>query len=719
MARNATVTIILTARNLAGKVLGEIRGGVTRIRTAVFSLQGALATLGASLTTAGVLTFLVRVNRETGKLLTQLQTFEGSSRAARGVFNQLAKFAAETPFQINELVEAYVQLRSRGIHPTMETLRLLGDHAAAMGVRMTDLGVAISAAVSGEFEPMARSLGVKMRVMGNEIAATFDGVTTMIGRDTQSIVNYLEKLSRAKFAGGMERQAKTLDGALSNAQDAAEQFARAVGDAGLTKDLIGATKALTAFIGKASAIDEIAVQYASFRAVLLTIVDAFALVGHAAFAPIEIAAHEISAVVRGVVATVAATLAGAGQLIDRFTGGRTSFGKRIGGFADDMARSAIAQANAGFQAFKSVGEHAGEALARASLRGEEIDALAARAAAGGASPAGGGLKNKGFANAASTVFDPAAEGKAERQRAEVIDNLTEQAALLEEQIKLRVAGNDALEKALSLETRLALLMGKNGTTPKEQLQLLQQAGSLRQARKDAGMVTPEEQLDTTLRGLDTTFDPATMEARALKEARGLKIDMPAQSFGERIGFAMKDAIGETQTLNQIIADMATGTLRNFGSAIETAFAAMAQGSISAGAAFSSAMLGAIGEVASSLGQLALGKAGIALGDALIGGPLGAGGWAAFGKYTAAAAALFAIAGVIKGKAAAIGGSGARSGRGDASRANGRLDGSAGEATLIIEGDPVLDMSVPRTERQFRRALESLGRRKVRVKRARP
>ena len=226
---------------------GKTKSAVEGLNVSFGKLGALLGKLGIGLSAGAILGGLVAVNKEYGNLLSQLQTFEGSAAGARAVFKDLEQFAATTPFQIPDVVKAYTTLRTAGITPTMESLRLFGDQAAAFGRSIDDIAVAVRAATTGEFDPL-KGFGVQMRVEGEGLVATFQGVETKLARNSAAIVGYLEDISRVNFAGGMERQSQTLGGALSNLEDAVGTLGRAVGDTGLTGAFTSAIQSITAFI---------------------------------------------------------------------------------------------------------------------------------------------------------------------------------------------------------------------------------------------------------------------------------------------------------------------------------------------------------------------------------------------------------------------------------------------------------------------------------------
>lgn len=209
-------------RNTIG-MLGSLRRAMLEAWAARAIASGAKATIG----------FVVETNKKFETLQARLHTLTGSEAGARKVFDMIREFAVKTPFEVGEISESYATLRSAGIIPTMDLLRDFGDMAGGMGRRLSDVAVAVRAALSGEMEPLANSLGIKMLVEGDKLRASFNGTTTLIERNSGAIVRYLREVAQEKFTGGMERQSKTLAGAMSNAVDAAEGLALKVGERGL------------------------------------------------------------------------------------------------------------------------------------------------------------------------------------------------------------------------------------------------------------------------------------------------------------------------------------------------------------------------------------------------------------------------------------------------------------------------------------------------------
>lgn len=126
---------------------------------------------------------------------------------------------------------------------------------------------------------------------------------------------------------------------------------------------------------------------------------------------------------------------------------------------------------------------------------------------------------------------------------------------------------------------------------------------------------------------------------------------PAKRHGlQRIAQGIEDATSNAQTLNQVLADMATTTLTGLADAFTNAFQAAFDGSQNVAKAFAGAMLAAIRTIARQMGMLSLADSIRALAHGILGDPKG---FAAAGKFAAAAAGYFAVAGA----AGALGGGG--------------------------------------------------------------
>ena len=170
------------------------------------------------------------------RLSASLKTVTGSTKAAEQAFTLIEKFAINTPYQLNEIVEAFIQLKALGLDPSEEALTSYGNIASAFSKNMIDFVGAVAAATVGEFERL-KTFGIKARDLTDEVSFTFAGVTTIVKKNAADIEKYLRSLGDVNFAGAMDEQMKTMNGVLSNIEDSFEKIYRQIGQSGLNEAL--------------------------------------------------------------------------------------------------------------------------------------------------------------------------------------------------------------------------------------------------------------------------------------------------------------------------------------------------------------------------------------------------------------------------------------------------------------------------------------------------
>lgn len=170
---------------------------------------------------------------------TTLTGLYGNVDIAREKFQNLSAFAAKTPFEFPELLDATVKLKAYGIEAG-DYLTVLGDTASAMNKTLDESVEALADAQTGEFERLkefgvkaiditkknAEQLGVSMADVG-KTALTY---TDNYGKQQVKVIdrNNREAITAAlvgvdgifqKYTGAMEARSKTLSGLLSTLKD--------------------------------------------------------------------------------------------------------------------------------------------------------------------------------------------------------------------------------------------------------------------------------------------------------------------------------------------------------------------------------------------------------------------------------------------------------------------------------------------------------------------
>jgi hypothetical protein len=241
---DASATLL---RQEVAKARNDIDGFASGAERRLSGLEGAFSGLGRGagvaaralggmaggfLAVGQAAALAVNATREMQRLTAQLEVATGSSAAAGAAFSDLTKFAAETPYTLAQVTEAYIKLKNLGIEPTEERLRSFGNTSAAMGKDLMQFIEAVADASTGEFERL-KEFGIRASKEGDKVRFTFQGVTKEVQFNANAITNYLEEIGRTKFGDAMAKQAATIDGKLSNLEDATAKLGRALGGLGI------------------------------------------------------------------------------------------------------------------------------------------------------------------------------------------------------------------------------------------------------------------------------------------------------------------------------------------------------------------------------------------------------------------------------------------------------------------------------------------------------
>lgn len=208
------------AKNAVGSAMSSIEKSVGM---AVRALGGLVA--GVSI--GAFIGKLVSTQREFDVLNSSLITVTGSSENADRAFAWIKRFAAETPFGLNEVTGAFIKMKALGLDASEKALTSYGNTASAMGKTLNQMIEAVADAATGEFERL-KEFGIKAKKEGDDVSLTFRGVTTTVKNNADEITGYLQALGENEFAGAMALRAATLDGAISNLADTWDELFRTI-----------------------------------------------------------------------------------------------------------------------------------------------------------------------------------------------------------------------------------------------------------------------------------------------------------------------------------------------------------------------------------------------------------------------------------------------------------------------------------------------------------
>ncbi len=208
-----------TFRTSALGSLQSFGGGLLTVASAALKAGAAVTALGvgaAGLFTRSALQATAGIER----MQTALETLEGSQGAAQRSMDWIIKFSDETPFELEQVGDAFTRLRAYGIDPTDGTLRTLGDTAASMGKDVMQAVEAMADAVTGETERL-KEFGIRSSTEGKRLTffyknALGEDVKKTVDKTSQTAIRTtLAAIWNEKYAGSMQKASRTWDGLMS------------------------------------------------------------------------------------------------------------------------------------------------------------------------------------------------------------------------------------------------------------------------------------------------------------------------------------------------------------------------------------------------------------------------------------------------------------------------------------------------------------------------
>lgn len=218
--------------NLVKQRMGQVSSGTKRVNTAFGKLKSLIPVMGIAGLIAGLkglVTGIINVRKEFEKYEAVLSNTLGSEQKARQEMNMLKEFAAETPFQLNELTGSFVKLVNQGFKPSREEMTKLGDLASSTGKGIDQLAEAVIDAQVGEFERL-KEFGIRAQKQGDKVTFTFKEQAKQVDFTSKSIQKYILSLGEVEgVSGSMDKISKTLGGRISNLGDAWDNLLNSLG----------------------------------------------------------------------------------------------------------------------------------------------------------------------------------------------------------------------------------------------------------------------------------------------------------------------------------------------------------------------------------------------------------------------------------------------------------------------------------------------------------
>lgn len=184
---------------------------------------------------------MIQGNAEIETYETQLTTLLGTSDLAKERIKELAKFGAETPFELTELVKAEKVLLGFGFN-TEKTMHLakmqfsdfrtlVGDISAGTGANFEEISLLFGkfgSGATGEAIARLQELGIATKEQMKQLGIEFDSAGSLISPLPKAF-EVVTKIASEKFAGGMESLSQTATGLVSTLQDNIAETLRTTG----------------------------------------------------------------------------------------------------------------------------------------------------------------------------------------------------------------------------------------------------------------------------------------------------------------------------------------------------------------------------------------------------------------------------------------------------------------------------------------------------------
>lgn len=210
-----TTKILLTSLNkitVAGKKAADVLGSA-------FKVLGGLGA-GAALTGIYALSKGAFDNVKAFEdLSAKISGVTGDLQSAEKVFWELNSLEDETTISTQKLADSLLYLNKYGISVTSKDIKDLSALSLGLNKDLETVSSAIAKATQGRYNEL-KNLGFAVQDEGNKLSVTFKGVTSEIGKDAESIKNYLSSIGESKFSDVLNNKLNTTEAALNRFKNA-------------------------------------------------------------------------------------------------------------------------------------------------------------------------------------------------------------------------------------------------------------------------------------------------------------------------------------------------------------------------------------------------------------------------------------------------------------------------------------------------------------------
>lgn len=204
------------------KSLNKITVAGKKTAEALTSAAKVLTGIGAGAALAGIVA-LTRGASDSVKafedLTSKLSAVTGDMQTAEKVFWELNDLEDKTTISTQKLAESLLYLNKFGISATTKDIKDLSALSLGLNKDLETVSTAITKASQGRYNEL-KNLGFAVQDEGNKLSVTFKGVTSEIGKDAESIKNYLASVGETQFTKVLDSKLQTTEASLNRFKNA-------------------------------------------------------------------------------------------------------------------------------------------------------------------------------------------------------------------------------------------------------------------------------------------------------------------------------------------------------------------------------------------------------------------------------------------------------------------------------------------------------------------
>jgi len=268
MSQNTELNIIIKAIDQATNVFRKIAINLEPIKKSAEGVGKAFGNvtkevgllgvkMGALALGAGYLfkTQFINTAAQFERFQSILEAVEGSTIKAKKSMDWVSNFATKTPYELDQVMDAFVKLKAYGLEPTNGLLETIGNTASALNKDMSQGVEAFADALNGQNARLQEFAAINSRIVGDKIIYYYGKNGKLLQKEVdrtnrEMIAKTLVAIWNEQYAGAMDKQAKTWNGLMSNIADQWTRFKMMTMNAGVFDYLKNKLSALLAKINE-------------------------------------------------------------------------------------------------------------------------------------------------------------------------------------------------------------------------------------------------------------------------------------------------------------------------------------------------------------------------------------------------------------------------------------------------------------------------------------